>query len=342
MDLCENKKTICIITYYGLKNPLGLAASSLQKLGFNLINFPYIKYAKDKYDAKENYLEMLIEYLKNNKVDIILWWCFDISVSNFEYVILNVNKNIKNIFFNWDEPFNWNCCNIAEKAKYLDCAFITCEETIKKYINYGCKNAYFCLCGHDKTIHNIILDDLVEHEKYDCDISICFTNLYENNDLYPDQYINRKKLVDNIYNNQTKYGYVFHIYGPEFLKEIYPLSYKGYISYEESNILFNKSKINICTHVICNKNKYLNERAILIAGSGGLLYIDPVKGLEDIFVPNVDCVIIDKDDYLNQIVNILKNYDKYYDIRYNIYQKSKQYTWDDWAKNIYDNYLNHL
>lgn len=331
-------KTICTVSYYGLKNPIDLATDSLEKLGYNVIDFPFIRYSRDIHDAKENYLELFIDFINHNNVDVILWWCFDISTSNFEYLISKINQNIKQIYFNWDEPFNWVCCDIEHKAKYLDCAFITCEETISKYKIHGCKDAYMCLCGHDKNIHNIIFGD-VDDEKFDCDISICCTNLYENQETYPDQYISRKKLIDDIYANQVTYRYKFHVYGPPFLEKLYPNSYKGYISYSESNTLFNKSKINICTHVICNKNKYLNERAILIAGSGGLLYIDPIKGLDEIFAINVDCVTINKDDFMNQIVDILNNYDQYYDIRYNIYKKSKMYTWDNWAQNIHNNFL---
>jgi hypothetical protein len=255
-----------------------------------------------------------------------------------EKIVNCIDTNIINIYFNWDEPFNWDSCELYNKAKLLDAVFICCEETLPKYIEHGTKESYYCLPGYDKNIHTPLFFDDSNEENYKCDISICCTNLYEDPILHKDQYVQRKELIDTIYNNQNKYGYTFFIYGGESLKNLYPQSYKGFVSYNNTNYVFNYSKINICTHVQCNKNMYLNERCILIAGSGGLLFIDPVKGIDNIFQNNINCVHIDKDNYINQIVNILNNYDKYYTIRHNIHKTSKDFTWDKWAE-IINKYL---
>ena len=44
--------------------------------------------------------------------------------------------------------------------------------------------------------------------------------------LLPNQSLNRKMILDVIYADKT---INLHIYGPEFLKLLYPDSYKGYI-----------------------------------------------------------------------------------------------------------------
>jgi 6-pyruvoyl-tetrahydropterin synthase len=74
-------------------------------------------------------------------------------------------------------------------------------------------------------------------------------------------------------------------------------------------------------------------------GSGGLLFIDPVQGIDKLFENNKDCVYIDYENHLEQIRNILDNYDDHYLIRYSGLQKSKQYDYENWAKNIYDKFL---
>lgn len=324
---------ICITTYYGLRSVFLLIADSLKKLGHEIIDFHLLQYYSDINDKKDNYTDMFIDLVNKEKVDVILWWYITIPTNDFIKIISNTNS--KNIFFNWDEPFNWDQIDMKNKAKYLDAVFITCEETCKKYIDHGTKQAFFCLPGFDSTIHYPIIDDL-HLDKYEVDISLCCTNLYEDKNKYPNQIVNRKYIIDKIYDGMNKYNYTFHIYGPEYFRILYPKAYKGFITYEDTNYLFNKSKINLCTHVIGNKNKYLNERAILIAGSGGLLFIDNIKGLKEIFDINKEVVVINKDNFIEQIVNILSNYDNYINIRYNLFKKSKEYTWDAWAKTVHD------
>jgi len=145
----------------------------------------------------------------------------------------------------------------------------------------------------------------------------------------PDQYINRKTLIDTIYQNMEKLNIKFHIYGPTKFKNMYPKAYKKFVNYYDLNKVFNYSKINICTHVNNKYSMYINERVSLILGSSGLLYVDNIK---DLFVQNnKECIIIDQKDYLNQITQILQNYDDMYLIRYNGHQKSKSLTWSKWS-----------
>jgi hypothetical protein len=329
---------ICITSYYGLNEQLYYAANALSNY-HKVIDFPLMCHSNNKNYKTLQYVDTFINFLLENDVDVILWWYISIPTNCFEKIVSSpiYKKKLINIFFNWDEPFNWTMNDIQTKAKYLDGAFVTCEETLVRYTDNGCKYAEYCLPGYEPSVHNMIFDtDSNELDKYDADISFICTNLYIG-DLYNEQLIRRKDIVDTIYNNMDKYKYTFKIYGPLFLKELYPNAYNGFIKYNDTNKVFNKSKINLCTHVIGNKYKYLNERVILIAGSGGLLFVDNIKGINDVFTEN-EIVLIDPINYISQIDYILRNYEQFIDRRINFHQKSKIYTWDKWAEQI-NNFL---
>ena len=327
---------ICISSYYGLRESLYLAAEELKNLGHEIFNFSLLE---EK--TKPDYVIKYINYIQTNKIDIVLWWHININIEDLHKIILDTKPETKHIFYNWDDPYSWSFPETAKKVKYFDCAFTCCKNSLKNYLEYGVKEAYFVCAGFSRSVNHILEDGNIGN-KYACDISIACTNLYENKVTYPNQIINRKKLIDTLYANQTKYGYTFHIYGPDKFKNMYPDSYKGYISYEALNLLFNRSKINICTHVVGNQSCYLNERACLIAGSGGLLLVDNVKDLDQIFDREFECVVLDQNKYLEQILSILNNYDKYIERRINIYEKSNCYSWKKWAELIDDTFIKKL
>lgn len=332
---------LLLTSYYELKEQLLCVSTSLKKAGFTVINYPLLQKYADANDKLDNYVEHFCDFIKTENPNVILWWFFSIPTVDFE-IIYNtskqINNNIKHVLFNWDDPFNWHVSDMQNKAKFFDVIFATSAEKLDDYVTYGAKKSYLLYPGYDSTLHYPIFEDNNDDvNKYECDISICCTNLYENINDYPNQYILRRKLVDDIYENQEKYNYKFHIYGPEKFKELYPKSYRGFIKYEDTNKVFNYSKINICTHVQCNTKKYLNERTVLILASGGLLYIDKINELEQVLDINNECIVIDKNDYIQQITNILHNYEKYYIFRSNGRLRVKKLTWDDWATFIYEN-----
>ena len=93
----------------------------------------------------------------------------------------------------------------------------------------------------------------------------------------------------------------------------------------------------LCSHVLCNKYGYLNERVILIGASGGLVLVDHVKGIDDIFSVNKHILILDKIDYVKQINDILDNYEEYIELRRNFNKVCHdKYTYNKWAKTIHD------
>jgi hypothetical protein len=314
---------ILIVSYYELKDSLLSAANALKNLGITVINYPLYQYAHDTHDKKENYADHMEEFILINNPDTILWWYFGIPTENMKLIC---GKSTKHIMFNWDEPYNWNLNDIENKAHLFNSVFLCSSEKFDEYKKYGTKNAHLLYPGYDSNIYYPTNID------YKCDISICCTNLYIN---YPNQFIDRKVLIDAIYENQEKYQYVFHIYGPKSFQTLYPKSYQGYAKYNDGNIIYNSSRINLSTHVQSNAKKYLNERTINILGAGGLLLVDRTTDIEDVLEGG--CIFIKKEGYIEQIVEILKNYDNYKNIKERGYEISKLYTWDKWAEHIRDN-----
>lgn len=322
---------IGIVSYYGSRQPISIAEESLKKFFKNVYNFPMMMHYKNN----DNCIDLCCKFIQENKIDILLWWFITIPTEIFKAI--KDNTQVKYTYFNWDEPYNWKDSDMENKACYFDSVFVCCKETLSRYVEHRCKNANYLLPAYDLNTNYLITDYLSNDIKqYECDISFCCTNLYENKEIYPNQYVNRKEIIDKIYENQEKYNYKFKIYGFENLKQLYPKSYCGFIQYNESNKVFNYSKINLCTHIIHNKDGYLNERTILIAGSGGLLLIDRVKGIENILDKN-DYIVFDKNNYIEQIVEIIENYENYIDKRKRIFEYCKnKFTYDIWARTIFE------
>jgi hypothetical protein len=322
----ENKKNVLVIvTYYGIYDQFINIQESLKKLGYDIVDFPYKKYYDD--DRKKS-LQIFEDIIKNNKPKIILWWILNMD-PEFIGHISKCDKKIINIYFNWDEPYNWNHIEASKKIIHMDMNFITCLESIKRYTDLG-KVLTFCqYTGFSERIHYPMND-----AKYEHDISFMCTNLYDNEKMYPDKIVDRKKIIDKIYRGQKDNNYKFSIYGPEFLKNHYPESYMGFADYKKGADIINKSKINLCTHVVGNMKGYLNERVFLILACGGLLLVDDVPGVEKILINRINCITICENKIVEQIKKILNDYPSYFQIKKNAHVTSKKYTWDDWAMRI--------
>lgn len=323
-------KKILIISYYGLNESLGAAGKSLEKLGYQIEDYPLFKYVYDKHDKKENYESHFKDHINIINPDIILWWFINIPTKLLSDI--SQQKTIYQMIFNWDDPFCWNDkisnIDIKNKAKYLDLAISACEGSLVDYLNAGSKDTLFNICGYDPEIfHPVIV------EEKEIDVSFCCTNLYENTATYNDQYVNRKKLIDALYNLPN---INFYLYGPDFLKHNYPRCYKGYANYNSLNNIFNNSKINITTHVCKSKANYLNERCSLVLGSGGLLLVDKVNSIESILGDSVIYMENTVEKIVKQIKNILSDDVMMENIRKKAVSISKNFTWDMWANRIHE------
>lgn len=335
---------ILITLYYDFIEPILTAKKALEELGFFVSGYPLFKFNASQEEMKIRY-EDFINFINVNKPEYILWWNFYIPIDIISKIKVHCPQ-VRNYMYNWDDPYCWSLPDYDKKIQHFDMAFVSSAEKFDNYLKYLCKPALLYPGFNNKIHYPIINDDDNDVEQYECDISICCTNLYSDKTIYPNQKINRKDLIDAIYFGQKTFNYKFHIYGPPFLSTLYPDSYKRELHYVDTNKLFNYSKINICTHVT-QGNKYINERCILILASGGLLYVDNLINFN-----NYNCnedndinenennnnekfyVNIDIEDPVKQLVNILKNYQDYSILRCNGYKIIKKYDWNYWASAI--------
>jgi len=262
----------------------------------------------------------------NNQIpNVILWWNFSLDRESFLSVYnQDVPHRISHIFYSWDDPFQTELMGPNDIFSRMDIVFTCCKKSIQYYMNQGCKTVYYAKPGFDPQVHHDI-----EEQNYDCDVSIVCTNLYDQ-PMHSGKAINRKHMLDLIKNDHS---IKFCIYGPNKLHKMYPDNYAGYVNFKDTHRVFNKSKINICTHVRKNTGyMYINERVCQILGSGGLLFIDNVAGLDKIIDRKTECVVIDETNILAQIHSILDNY-AYYEVvkKYGRQHALATMTWDGWA-----------
>lgn len=333
---------LLIIGYCHLDDGFLYASKALEKLNYNIFFFPYLSHIMDNIEDKD---DRLINLVIDNKINICLWWCNNVSYLSYKYILSNISVEIKNFFFNWDiylynyEKYNSSIWEerIENKKLYyplMDHVF-SCFATEIIYFKNSISISYN-YPGFDKDISYYFKDS-----NYECDISIVCTNLYQNINEFPDDATNvtRYEIVDKLYENRDIIN--FHIYGNENFKHKYPECYKGFIKYQDCNKVFSNSKINLSIHPIINElnnndtdEDYFSERVPQILGCKGLLITNSLfkKYLE----LNKDYIYIDKNiDWFQLFLNIINNNENYEKIRDNGYNKALQYfQWDNFAHKI--------
>jgi hypothetical protein len=142
---------------------------------------------------------------------------------------------------------------------------------------------------------------------YKCDVSCIITNLYDN---YGDNIAcSRRKVLDFLVNR----GVNVHIYGPLFLKDIYPNNYKKFISYNDikyvlSNSLFTLNISPINKNSVGN-NHYYSERLALIYSCGTIMI---TNNTFHNFLTNDSYVHITKPEEIIYKMNKIKNNEALY------------------------------
>ena len=353
---------ILLIGYCHLSDGFLYASKALEEFNHKIYFFPYLIY---KMDQNPNLIQDLKNSIVENNIDICLWWNNSILFDEINEIIdfskkinqTEENKNkqqfkIKHIFFNWDpflyDFYKYNVSNywkpLIDKKKevyrLMDMIF-TCFEKEKQYfqsIPYKYK-IYYNPPGFDKNASKYIYN-----ENYTCDISFVLTNLYNNQQEFPQEAtnLNRFTIVNKLYEKRDTIK--FHIYGPENFKHIYPECYKGFIKYDDSHIIFSNSKINLSIHPIIHElnsenssEEYFSERVPQILGCQGLLMTN--SNFSNILKKDEDYLHIHEEmDYIGLIENILHNYDNYKQIKINGYNKALlHYQWKNWANIIHNN-----
>ena len=103
--------------------------------------------------------------------------------------------------------------------------------------------------------------------------------------IFPNKSLNRRHVLDAIYANKS---IKLHIYGPKFLGDRYPNSYKGFISYKDCYKVFSNSKINLNISPLVNVNTndklYYSERLPQILACDGVMLCN--NNLSPMLIPN--------------------------------------------------------
>lgn len=344
-----NKKTLLVVGYHFLADGFRTCANFLEKDYFVLF-FPLMSYQKQKLDIVndlskyingeklENYISGLTYH--NSPVDIVFFWYHNYFCDNYENLqqFHQIKKNVKNetlfIGYNWDPlcPTQKIKPSKIQLISDLDVYISGDISEIRHLNNKGLHNIEHCASGFDPKISQFTKD-----YEYQCDVSIICTNLYSDEQQFPEKYsrINRKKLIDLIYENRQTIK--FHIYGPDFLSHIYPECYRGYIKYIDCPKVFSNSKINLCIHAVTYNNSdthiYFSERLPQILGCHGLLYCG--TEYSHLLHPNINYILTDINDPIGQIQNILKNYRSYLKIKHKGYILAKNhFTWQKLLEKI--------
>lgn len=210
----------------------------------------------------------------------------------YDYIIkLKSELNFQLICFNWDADLN----NLKwEGLRHFDKIFAA----YPFYTIYD--NCFFFKQGFCENTSYYYKD-----EKYKCDVSFIGTNLYTDS-CWTNQKLSRKKILDKLYNDPNIY---LHIYGTENLKNDYPLSYKGFIKYDECYKVFSNSLINLNISPIedikFKNDYYYSERLPQIIGCESIMLSNNNFG--KFLVPDKEYIYLNNLNNLNSLVHKIKN-----------------------------------
>jgi len=213
-----------------------------------------------------------------------------------EYIhSLKKKYNFQLIQVNWDPIINNANNNIIN---FFDKSFCSDPSLLKLYKNVRLFKSGFCES----------ISFYKEDNDYKCDVSFIGTNLYDNH-IFPNQSLNRKMILDAIYADKS---INLHVYGPEFLKRVYPDSYKGFIGYKDCYKVFSNSKINLNISPLLNVNTndklYYSERLPQIFACDGIMLCN--NDLTPMLIPNEHYLYVNNiDDLLPSIYCFLENKD---------------------------------
>lgn len=291
-------KRLCIISFYELKEHLIHIKDIFTSFHYTVSHYPLFQYAYDSNDKIPNYTEHMSNFLAD--FDIVFWYFLDVPIDTFVHVKRN-NPNICFIMYNSDDPNNFNL-ELLEKAKIFDIIITPCLDNYKKYIIHNrIKSVLFAPFGYDPAFFG---------NRKDIGVDVALVcNLIHNTEF-----------ITEIADFCSVSGLSFKIYGQPALSSLFPNHYEPFPSYETETLIY-QAKINISLH----KHKpytALNPHDIKILASGGLLLTDNKISFMD------PTQYIQMADYKTQIMDIIKNPDKYKEIKINGQKFASNYTWE--------------
>jgi hypothetical protein len=282
-------KSILILGIYGYSDGYRALAQELEKY-YKIYFFPLFAW-RDKCIYSKYTVNDLEKTIENINPSIILFWynyemieTFKIENINFNFMNWISNCKYKKILLNWDPSHNYR--PTSETVNNFDIIFGVINNNYKnyKYFTQGFNENYSYKSE--------------KISKYECDINFIGTNLYEN--YGNNKNCTRKQILDII----TKDSRIkCHIYGTEFLKELYPNNYKGYLKYNDCCKIFSNSLLSLnispLNDLKDNTKYYYSERMAQIIGCESLMVCNNNFGD---FLPQ-NCYI--KINNPNEIIDII-------------------------------------
>jgi len=305
------------------------AANALRRKGVEVDFVPAHRYCHEN-PSGDTRVDLVVKDLQDQKPDVILWWRAE-GFNGRQFQDIRRRVDGKFAMYSWDDPYQWEKHpEMPAKCKVLDVSFSCCMDSVKDYKKHGCES-FYCPPGFDPSIHYP-----EKSEEHKSDVSLICTNLYSGNiTKYP--HVVRAGLL-NALKNQGE-GLDVRLYGTDNFKDIYPEFYKGWMPFAESRKVFHNSKISLCTHIRADGDMYINERVCQVLGSQGLLLVDGVKNMKDAIGDTFILMDLNTNNsFVDQIRDIVLNYDKYEEIKKSGYEFAiKNLTWDNWAETILGN-----
>jgi hypothetical protein len=266
----------------------------------------------------ENYTENLINYPVAKDIVIIAHnedMLHSLHINDrlvIEYInSLKEKYNFKLIQLNWDPKLlNDDVSNYFDLCFYTDPQYLVKENQLFFNIGFSNNISYY-----------------YEDNEYKCDVSFIGTNLYTDN-LYLNHDLNRKIILDTLYADKS---IKLHVYGPEFLQDLYPDSYKGIISYNDCYKVFSNSKINLNISPLIdiehNGHFYYSGRLPQIIGCNGIILSNNNYG--DLLKPDIDYIYVNTiDELIPKIKRVTENDEYYNTMKENVISIKDRFNYD--------------
>lgn len=300
-----------IIGFYGFRDGYWAYGKYLKKKFDNVGFFPLVELRDRLLEKNENFKVDDIKKVIEGKLENKNLYSDNLIIQDAKYnnIIISHNNDFLNIFkvgednffdkmIEWKEELNFKLFQINWDPDTKNLNWEGIEKFDKSFCSYPNylvhKNCFLFSAGFCKET-----SFYKELEEYKCDVSFVGTNLYESG--WENDTLTRRKILDKIY---QKKDISLHVYGPEFLKELYPESYKGFISYDDCYKVFSNSRINLNISPINNieyeGKYYYSERMPQIFGCDGIMMSNNDYG--NMLEKNVEYLYLDDIDKLIDMI----------------------------------------
>lgn len=329
---------LAIFGHYSFSDGYYAYGKYFKKYFNNVSFFPLIEFSEKKINCNliESFIkgESVLNFSKNlinigfGSKDFVIIAHNNEALKNIkvnDFLFIDFIKHLKDKYSFKLIQINWDPCLKQvdyDHIEYFDLCF--CSDPY--YLKYP--NAKFFLQGYSKDSSFYSKD-----EKYSCDVSFVGTNLYEK-DEFPNKKLNRKIILDKISENSE---INLNIYGPDFLRKIYPRSYKGFIKYDDCYKVFSNSKINLNISPLDNieyfKNFYFSERLPQIFACESVMLCN--NNFKNFLKPNVDYIYLED---IENLISIIKTYlsdtDLYNRMKKNVILNKKKFNYEQIVNSI--------